>query len=108
MCGGYGSLFPPPGEVTGLLFSDKQTAGWDPESSVGSYRLYRDLMSNLLGLGFGQCEQQGLTSETISDTDPVPVDDGFFYLVTALNRLTEEGTKGFRSSGIERAGSVCP
>jgi hypothetical protein len=36
------------------------------------------------------------------------VDDGFFYLVTVENRLSEEGTKGFDSGGGERTGSACP
>jgi hypothetical protein len=108
MDGGFGSCYPPPGEVIGLGFTDNQTLEWDPERSVGVYHLYRDLMSNLMGLGYGTCEQQDLTAATATDSDPVPVQDGFFYLVTAQNRLDEEGTKGYRSDGAERQGNACP
>jgi hypothetical protein len=43
-------------------------------------------------------------------TDPAspPPDSIYFYLVTAENRLGEEGTKGYSSSGVERHGSDCP
>ena len=95
-------------EVTNLRFVDGDTLEWDPEKSVGSYNLYRDLISNITGLDFGGCEQQELTSPTTDDTDAVPADDAYFYLVTAENRLAEEGTKGFRSDTTEREGTVCP
>jgi len=108
MGGGFGTVYPPPGEVTDLRFTDKTTLVWDPEKSVGIYNLYRDLISNLTGLGFGNCQQQDLTTETATDTDAVPLNDGFFYLATAENRLDEEGTKGSRSNGTKRQGTACP
>ncbi len=108
MDGGFGTAYPPPGEVTGLRFTDKTTLVWDPEKSVGIYNLYRDLISNLIGLGFGNCQQQDLAAATATDADAVPLNDGFSYLATAENRLDEEGTKGSQSDATERQGTACP
>lgn len=109
MGGGFLSAYPPPEEITGLIFTDKVTLEWDPEKSAGIYNLYRDLRSNLTGLGFGNCEQQELPSTTTMDSDPVPVSDGYFYLVTVENRLDEEGTKGFQTDGTQRNNAApCP
>ena len=105
---GFVSAYPPSGEVAGLGFLNKETIEWSPEKSTGVYQLYRNLLSNLPDLNFGNCEQQDLVGETTSDTDPVPVNTGYFYIVTAKNRLNEEGTKGFQSNGTERAGTICP
>jgi len=49
-----------------------------------------------------------LPANSTTDGGPVSVGDGFFYLVTVVNRLGEEGGKGFRSDGTERLGTVCP
>ena len=98
----------PPGETGGLIFTSQDTLEWNAHLSAGTYNLYRDLHSNMTGLGFGQCEQQGLTSSGATDADPVPVGDAFFYLVTVANRLGEEGSKGSRSDGNERLGNACP
>jgi hypothetical protein len=81
---------------------------WPFEPSGGSYNLYRETVPSLAGLAFGACYQQGLTTELAVDADPISVESGFFYLVTAVNRLGEQGTKGFLSNGAERAGAVCP
>ena len=108
MAGGIVGSNPPPGEVTGLRFDDKQAFHWDPEPSVGSYNLYRDQLSVIGALGYGSCLVQGLTQPSGSDGDPLPSSGGFFYLVTAENRLAEEGTKGFSAEGAERLGAVCP
>lgn len=108
MDGGFAQCFPPPGEVPGLRFTDAVTLAWRPERSVGDYSLYRGLLSTLPGLGYGACAQQDLAGETATDTDPVPVGDGFFYLVTASNRLGEEGTKGTDGNDATRGGTACP
>jgi len=110
MDGGFGLAYPPPGEIANLRFpSDQITLQWDPERSVGAYELYRGLLSTLSGLGYGTCEQHGIaTAGTTVPADPA-VGDGYFYLVTARNHLSEEGTKGFNSSGMERANPApCP
>ena len=104
----FTSAYPPPGEATGLRFENSHTLRWDPERSVGSYTLYRGGIGDLSGLGYGSCLQPDLPAATTTDADAVPSGDGFFYLVTASNRLDEAGTKGFQGDGTERAGAVCP
>ena len=109
MGGSFAACYPPPGEVPDLRFSDDETLEWQPEKSVGHYNLYRDLVSNLSGLDYGECNQYELPDESATDTDPVSVGDGFFYLVTVENRLGEEGTKGRHSDGSERPNpNFCP
>ena len=108
--GGFVAAYPPPGEVLGVSFTDPITLSWNPEKSLGDYNLYRDLMSNLSGLGFGACEQQEIQDSMtmLDDTHELETGEGYFYLVTAENRLDEEGTKGFSYDGPEREGTVCP
>ena len=102
MEGGFESAYPPPGEVGGLRFIDSLTLEWDPEPSAGFYNVYRDLQSTLPG-DFGICGEQDLPDATAMDlTPPPPVGEAYYYLATAKNRLGEEGTKGFRSSGAEK------
>jgi hypothetical protein len=109
MDGGFVSAFPPPGEVTNLLFTDDVTLVWDPEKSVGVYNLYRDTLGTLSGMGYGNCEQYDIGDETATDPDTPPTSDGYFYLVTAENRIAEEGTKGYDSDHSERPNpAACP
>ena len=106
---GFTTGYPPPGEVQNLrLLADGETLQWNVEPSIGSYNVYRDLISNLTGLGYGSCEQEARTEEAAIDTDPVPLGEAYFYLVTAENRIAEEGTKGFDSGAMERTGTSCP
>jgi hypothetical protein len=106
---GFVSDYPPPGEVTGHLFSNKTTLTWSPEKSVGSYDVYRAAISSLSGLSFGTCLQSGLTAESATDAATPSAGQGFFYLITARNLLGEIGTKGYASTGIERANAApCP
>ncbi len=107
-----GSAFPlryrPPGEVLGLRFADRDTLQWKPERSVGRYSVYRDLIGVLSSGVFGHCLQSGLGNATVDDaTLPAP-SQGFFYLVTAKNRLTEEGTMGRGSSTGRANNNPCP
>jgi hypothetical protein len=109
MDGSFMGAYPPPGEVYDLLFSDKTTMTWDSEKSTGTYNIYRDLMGTLSGGAFGTCFAHDLAAPTNTEPNTPPVNDGWFYLVTAENRLREEGTKGFRSSGTERGNPLpCP
>ena len=65
-------------------------------------------MSTLPG-SFGTCVQSSVATETASDAANPPLGAGWFYLITARNVLTEEGTKGYRSNGIERTNPApCP
>jgi hypothetical protein len=109
MDGSFLSAYTPPGEVLNLRFINDTTMRWDPEPSVGVYNLYRDLLGSMSSLGYGDCEQQDLNDETATEEDDPPTADGFFYLITAENRLAEEGTKGWDSSDDERPNSSpCP
>ena len=103
---GFDVAYPPPGEVLGLMLTDKETLVWNAEPSAEIYNLYRDDTSD----GFGNCEEQDLVAATTMDA-AIPT-TAFFYLVTVENRLAEEGTKGFQSNLTERGGGVdlpvCP
>ncbi len=87
-----------------LVFTDSETLTWPAEQSAGVYNLYRDDTSD----GFGNCEEQDIAGTTTTDSSTPTTANTFFYLVTAENRLDEEGTKGFQSSGTERLGTACP
>ena len=77
--GSFMSAYPPPGEVTGLRFTNDVTLAWAPEKSVGGYNLYRDWLSSLSGLSYGQCKQYDLPGETATESDtPTPPGRGFF------------------------------
>lgn len=107
--GGFVGAYPPPGEVLGLRFIDSATLLWRPERSIGVYNLYRDLLSALSGGNYGTCRQYDLAAETAIETGAPPTGNGWFYLVTAENRLREEGTKGRSSAGTERSNPLpCP
>ena len=106
--GGFLLAYPPPGEVQDVLFVDNTTLVWDVAVAAGTYSMYRGLIGSLPGLAFGICTQQNLLVPTTTDATLPAVGAGFFYLITVENRLGEEGTKGFTSSGAERLGSACP
>ena len=108
MDGSFLPCFPPPGEVVGLRFTDAQTLTWQPEKSVGVYNLYRGLVNGLDGTLYGSCEKSNIDTNTTTDGDPVPEGDGHYYLVTAKNRLGEEGTLGQSSEEERFPASACP
>ena len=99
----------PPGEVLSLHFTDKSTLVWQPENSVGSYRLYRGLLTALPG-SYGTClTPAGVTTEQTTDATTPSPGQCFVYLVTARNRISEEGTMGSTSSGTPIPNtSPCP
>ncbi len=107
--GGFVGDYPPPGEVLGLQFSSGASLAWSPEKSVGQYEVYSDAVSSLRSGGTGTCLQSGLTTTSAADATTPAVGSALFYLVTARNRLNEEGTKGYRSSGAELPNTTpCP
>ena len=108
MDGGFVPAYLPPKEVDGLHFLDHDNLEWSADPAAGSYNLYRDLVSNLSGLGYGNCAQQNLAVHSATDTDVAVPGDGYFYLATAVNRLVEEGGKGSDSDGTVREGTTCP
>ncbi len=111
---GHDGRYVPALEVLGLRLrsaypgSSTTILEWSPEPSVGAYGLYRDLLS-VLGTGYGVCVAHDLTIESATDAGVPAIGRGYFYLVTAENRLAEEGTLGFDSLGAERPNATpCP
>jgi hypothetical protein len=98
----------PPGEVIGLWFADDDTLIWTPERSTGAYNLYRDLVSALPLGTTGLCVQQQLHAATADDFALPGAAQAFFYLVTAENRIHEEGPKGNSSAGPRPNPTACP
>lgn len=112
MDGGFAGAYPPPGEVLSLFFPNKSSLAWSPERSVGTYDLYRDLVSTLPG-SFGSCSQSAIGGTSATDASNPATHASYFYLVTAKNRLAEEGTKGYSrfpvSGAVERPNPApCP
>jgi len=108
MDAGLVAAYPPPGEIRDVLFSGQTDFCWSPEKSVGNYNVYRDTISTLPG-GFGTCSQPALTGNCATDASAPPFGEAWFYMATAENLVGEEGTKGFRSSGVERTNlAPCP
>jgi hypothetical protein len=103
MEGGFVSRYPPPAEVLGLIFLDRTTLGWQAEKSASHYDLYRGLATAVSGSYAGACHEAGIAGETTTDGESPPAAEGFFYLVTATNSLGEEGTRGTRDPGVQRA-----
>ena len=101
---GFVGAYPPPVEVTGLVFTSATDFEWDPFAGIGTYNVYRGTISSF-DPDYGGCSQPGLTTNSASDGDAVP-SPGFFYLVTTENNLLEEGTKGSNDLG-ERTGTFC-
>lgn len=98
----------PPGEVVNLRFTSKTTLTWDAELSVGSYNLYRAVRSDL-PTGPGSCLQSALASPTGTDASDPGSGICWYYLVTAENRIREEGTSGRDSAGTVRPNPTpCP
>lgn len=106
--GGFVARYAPPGEVHGVRFLDKINLIWSHEPSAGTYNLYRNALASLPG-NFGSCYQSALVAPAFLETDVPPQALGWHYLVTAENRLREEGTKGRTASGVVRSNpSACP
>lgn len=109
VAGGFVAAYPPPGEVTGLRFANMQTLVWNPEGAVGAYHLYRGGLASISGLSYGACLTSAIDAPTAIDAGVGPAGSGFYYLVTARNRLWEEGTKGRSSASVQRANNApCP
>jgi hypothetical protein len=105
---GFAAAYPMPGEARGLRFDDRQTLRWDAERSAGTYDLYRDAIESL-SAGAGSCRASGIRTAEFVDAEEPPAVDGFFYLVTAENRLGDEGSKGNDAWGDPRPNpSPCP
>jgi hypothetical protein len=107
--GGLVAGYRAPVEVQGFVFADRRFMSWTPDPASGTYNVYRALTSTLPALGFGTCFASALTTTATLDTTRPTAGNSYFYLVTAKNRLLEEGTKGYLTSGVERANAApCP
>jgi len=98
---GLPAVYAPPGEVVNLRLGSPDQLSWNPDPSVGSYNLYRGDIADL-PTTYGVKVQSSLAAPTTSDSTPTPAGGCLFYLVTATNRLAEEGPKGFDSDGNPR------
>lgn len=108
MDGGLVSAYPPPGEVQGLYFDSPQLFSWTAERSVGTYNVYKDSFGALPG-GYGVCFDSGIAGTGAQELSTPSPGQGWFYLVTAKNRLAEEGSKGTSHDGSQRGNpSPCP
>ncbi len=106
--GGFVATHAPTGDVLGVRFSGRTTLTWSRDPSAGTYNLYRNTLASLPG-DYGSCYAPALTGPPYADAAVPAPGSGWFYLVTARNRLGEEGTKGHRSDGTERVnGTPCP
>ena len=103
MAGGFVGAYAPPAEATGLRFTNQTMLQWNTDPPAQSYGVYRGLTTMLPGV-FGTCLADGSaapTTPTISDTTVPPLGGAFFYFVTSHSPV-EEGTKGYRSNGVQR------
>jgi hypothetical protein len=106
---GFAGAFPPAGEVQGLRFTSRSVFTWTSEPSAGTYNVYRGFIREFTQSGFGSCFNHDLTTNSEMDANQPTAGKGWFYLVTASNRLDEEGTKGKRSDGSVRSNTApCP
>ena len=101
LVGGFSFSYPPPGEVMNLRFVDSSILEWDADLSAGTYNVYRGLVSEL-ATTYGSCHIVDIGQVQASDPE-IPVQgECYFYIVTACNRVGEEGTMGRDSSDTER------
>ena len=106
--GGFVVRYGPVGEVHGVRFLDGTNLTWNHEPSAETYNLYRSTLASLPG-NFGSCLQFGLAGPPFVENAEPEQGSGWYYLVTAENRLRQEGTKGHRSNGAERPNTApCP
>jgi hypothetical protein len=105
---GFVARYPAPTEVSGVRFVNKTNLAWNAEKSTGVYHVYRDLVGALPG-SFGACWLGSISGTSAIDADVPSAGSALFYLVTAENRLGEEGVKGYSSSGAQEPNPApCP
>ena len=77
------------------------TITWAPVAGATSYRVYRGRLALLDADNYGQCLNPTVTATQYTDSDPIAVGDGFFYLVTAVANGAE-GPLGYSSTCVSR------
>jgi hypothetical protein len=94
---GFIPTYAPPGEVKNLRFTTSTSFGWTPERSVGTYNTYRGVIGSFTS--YGSCLHSALATNSDTDSGEPSGGAGWFYVVSAENRLAEEGVTGYNSSG---------
>ena len=96
-------VFAQPFEVQNLqIANDKETLSWDVESTAVHYNVYRGYMHDFATDYYGTTlEPEVATTSIVSSTATTP-GRGFFYLVTAVNAASEEGSMGSSPTDAER------
>src|SRR5262245_41822605 len=112
LSGGLVGAYAPPSEVQAVGFSPDGGSStalvWAPNPTAVRFDVYRGPTGRLPGT-FGSCLASNLVGTVYSDPVVPGSQNAFFYLVTAENRLGEEGTKGTQSNGTVRtAAPACP
>jgi len=106
--GGFVAAYPPPGEVSELVFSAPTELAWNGGRAFVRFNLYRGELAAPPG-DFGACLQPSLAAQSTTDVATPSAGVAWLYLVTGRNRLHEEGTKGSGSDGVERPNPApCP
>jgi hypothetical protein len=104
---GFTSTYAPPGEVRNLRFTTSTSFTWDAERSVGTYNTYRGVLGSYTT--YGLCLHSGLTATIDSDSQEPTGGATWYYVVSAENRLREEGVTGYNSQGTPHPNtSSCP
>ena len=106
---GFVTAFGPAGEVLDLTFDDATTISWDEQPNATGYNIYSHDLGSLSGTDNGGCLESTVPDNSYMAVGTPAATEGFFYLVTAINRLAEEGTPGSDSQGTERGNAgACP
>lgn len=92
----------PPGEVTGLKFTNKTTLGWNLTTGASDYNVYRGLALELATTP-PRCHGDEITTNSFVTAALPAAGQAYVYLVSAENSANEEGTPGNRSNGVRRS-----
>ena len=107
------AAFALPGEVRNLRYDTRNLLAWAPEATrSGSGTTYDVLRGSLAQLPVGSgasetCAGPGIAGTTLGETAVPAAGTGIYYVVRGTNSCGD-GSYGFRSSGAERASTVCP
>ena len=105
---GFVAPYPPPLEVASQSWSGNALLTWSSEKSIGTYSVYRGDVATI-ATSYGGCFAWNVGGPPVADLASPPAGGTWFYLVTAKNRLREEGTLGTNSLGATRPNSTpCP
>ncbi|MDH3627225.1 MAG: thrombospondin type 3 repeat-containing protein [Acidobacteriota bacterium] len=108
--GAYESFIPSlnrPGPVFGVQFQSATLMTWSPELQAQTYRVYARSLTGLTFFTDPAClTEEPLASVVLADV-PLP-GEGFFFLVSSVDALNQEGTVGFGTFAERSAIQSCP